>query len=158
MWPKGALGFELWAPLAVSAGPQGKWVFQEALSLSLAGVFHLGVPVEGLFFVGSQLIATSHTGKIGVWNAVTKHWQVGVGSTAWGAVLTEVNPIPLGIPGSLLYWPCLDSRVESSGLVVLFSLRVLVIFERDSWWLGCPRLLCRVALPLPSVMVLCLSP
>ncbi|NXF56580.1 SHKB1 protein, partial [Oceanites oceanicus] len=41
-----------------------------------AGVFHLGVPVEALFFVGNQLIATSHTGKIGVWNAVTKHWQI----------------------------------------------------------------------------------
>ncbi|XP_031462984.1 SH3KBP1-binding protein 1-like, partial [Phasianus colchicus] len=41
------------------------------------GVFHLGVPLEALFFVGNQLIATSHTGKIGVWNAVTKHWQVG---------------------------------------------------------------------------------
>ncbi|NXD18532.1 SHKB1 protein, partial [Nothocercus nigrocapillus] len=40
------------------------------------GVFVLGVPVEALFFVGNQLIATSHTGKIGVWNAVTKHWQV----------------------------------------------------------------------------------
>ncbi|XP_068105600.1 SH3KBP1-binding protein 1 [Hyperolius riggenbachi] len=40
------------------------------------GVFTLGVPAEGLFFVGNQLIATSHTGKIGVWNAVTKHWQI----------------------------------------------------------------------------------
>ncbi|KAG7253304.1 hypothetical protein CRUP_027746 [Coryphaenoides rupestris] len=40
------------------------------------GVFSLNVPVEALFFVGSQLIATSHTGKVGVWNAVTKHWQV----------------------------------------------------------------------------------
>ncbi|KAG7253305.1 hypothetical protein CRUP_027747, partial [Coryphaenoides rupestris] len=39
------------------------------------GVFSLNVPVEALFFVGSQLIATSHTGKVGVWNAVTKHWQ-----------------------------------------------------------------------------------
>jgi hypothetical protein len=34
--------------------------------------------VEALFFVGNQLIATSHTGRIGVWNAVTKHWQVRV--------------------------------------------------------------------------------
>ncbi|XP_073454612.1 SH3KBP1-binding protein 1 [Aquarana catesbeiana] len=40
------------------------------------GVFTLGVPAEALFFVGNQLIATSHTGKIGVWNAVTKHWQI----------------------------------------------------------------------------------
>ncbi|KAG9340533.1 hypothetical protein JZ751_021353, partial [Albula glossodonta] len=38
-------------------------------------VFSLNVPVEALFFVGNQLIATSHTGKVGVWNAVTKHWQ-----------------------------------------------------------------------------------
>ncbi len=46
-------------------------------NLSPAGVFSLNVPVEALFFVGNQLIATSHTGKVGVWNAVTKHWQVG---------------------------------------------------------------------------------
>lgn len=46
--------------------------------LDFAGVFSLNVPVEALFFVGNQLIATSHTGKVGVWNAVTKHWQVGV--------------------------------------------------------------------------------
>lgn len=39
------------------------------------GVFSLNVPTEALFFVGNQLIATSHTGKVGVWNAVTKHWQ-----------------------------------------------------------------------------------
>lgn len=45
-------------------------------SMLPTGVFHLGVPVEALFFVGNQLIATSHTGRIGVWNAVTKHWQV----------------------------------------------------------------------------------
>ncbi|XP_072836455.2 SH3KBP1-binding protein 1 isoform X1 [Pogona vitticeps] len=51
------------------------WAVQPDGNGTEIGVFHLGVPVEGLFFVGSQLIATSHTGKIGVWNAVTKHWQ-----------------------------------------------------------------------------------
>ncbi|XP_066494701.1 SH3KBP1-binding protein 1 [Tiliqua scincoides] len=51
------------------------WALQPDGNGTEIGVFHLGVPVEGLFFVGSQLIATSHTGKIGVWNAVTKHWQ-----------------------------------------------------------------------------------
>lgn len=40
------------------------------------GVFSLNVPAEALFFVGNQLIATSNTGRVGVWNAVTKHWQV----------------------------------------------------------------------------------
>ncbi|NXC78637.1 SHKB1 protein, partial [Anhinga anhinga] len=49
---------------------------------SMVRVFHLGVPVEALFFVGNQLIATSHTGKIGVWNAVTKHWQVSAAAAA----------------------------------------------------------------------------
>uniref|UniRef100_A0A8C8VQV2 SH3KBP1 binding protein 1 n=1 Tax=Pelusios castaneus TaxID=367368 RepID=A0A8C8VQV2_9SAUR len=57
------------------------WALQADGNGSEIGVFHLGVPVEALFFVGSQLIATSHTGKIGVWNAVTKHWQV---SGTWG--------------------------------------------------------------------------
>ncbi|XP_074872718.1 SH3KBP1-binding protein 1 isoform X2 [Carettochelys insculpta] len=52
------------------------WALTADGSGSEIGVFHLGVPVEALFFVGSQLIATSHTGKIGVWNAVTKHWQI----------------------------------------------------------------------------------
>ncbi|KAM6038258.1 SH3KBP1-binding protein 1 [Chlamydotis macqueenii] len=52
------------------------WALQADGSGSEIGVFHLGVPVEALFFVGNQLIATSHTGKIGVWNAVTKHWQI----------------------------------------------------------------------------------
>ncbi|XP_007433850.1 SH3KBP1-binding protein 1 isoform X2 [Python bivittatus] len=51
------------------------WALQPDGNGTEIGVFRLGVPVEGLFFVGSQLIATSHTGKIGVWNAVTKHWQ-----------------------------------------------------------------------------------
>ncbi|NWY08205.1 SHKB1 protein, partial [Nothoprocta ornata] len=52
------------------------WALQADGNGSEIGVFVLGVPVEALFFVGNQLIATSHTGKIGVWNAVTKHWQV----------------------------------------------------------------------------------
>ena len=41
-----------------------------------AGTFDLGVHVDSLFFIGSQLVATSHTGKVGVWHAVTQHWQV----------------------------------------------------------------------------------
>ncbi|NXV91584.1 SHKB1 protein, partial [Calonectris borealis] len=58
------------------------WALQADGNGSEIGVFHLGVPVEALFFVGNQLIATSHTGKIGVWNAVTKHWQVSAGAAA----------------------------------------------------------------------------
>ncbi|XP_067831113.1 SH3KBP1-binding protein 1 [Heptranchias perlo] len=52
------------------------WAIHEGGNGNEIGVFNLGVPVEALFFVGNQLIATSHTGKVGVWNAVTKHWQI----------------------------------------------------------------------------------
>ncbi|OXB82804.1 UNVERIFIED_CONTAM: hypothetical protein H355_000502, partial [Colinus virginianus] len=52
------------------------WALRADGNGSEIGVFHLGVPLEALFFVGNQLIATSHSGKIGVWNAVTKHWQI----------------------------------------------------------------------------------
>uniref|UniRef100_A0A8C6NPQ3 BTB/POZ domain-containing protein KCTD3 n=1 Tax=Nothobranchius furzeri TaxID=105023 RepID=A0A8C6NPQ3_NOTFU len=52
------------------------WSIQDGGSGNEIGVFNLGVPVDDLFFIGSQLVATSHTGKVGVWNAVTQHWQV----------------------------------------------------------------------------------
>lgn len=38
--------------------------------------------------MGNQLIATSHTGRIGVWNAVTKHWQVRVLAVPFPGVQT----------------------------------------------------------------------
>lgn len=40
------------------------------------GTFNLNVRVEYLFFIGSQLVALSPTGKIGVWHAMTQHWQI----------------------------------------------------------------------------------
>uniref|UniRef100_A0A3Q3VLB4 BTB/POZ domain-containing protein KCTD3 n=1 Tax=Mola mola TaxID=94237 RepID=A0A3Q3VLB4_MOLML len=52
------------------------WSIQDGGGGSEIGVFSLGVPVDDLFFIGNQLVATSHTGKVGVWNAVTQHWQV----------------------------------------------------------------------------------
>ncbi|XP_076012143.1 BTB/POZ domain-containing protein KCTD3 [Genypterus blacodes] len=52
------------------------WSIQDGGSGNEIGVFNLGVPVDDLFFIGNQLVATSQTGKVGVWNAVTQHWQV----------------------------------------------------------------------------------
>ncbi|EDO48579.1 predicted protein [Nematostella vectensis] len=40
------------------------------------GTFDLTVPVDTLFFIGSQLVGTSHTGKVGVWNSMSQHWQI----------------------------------------------------------------------------------
>lgn len=57
-----------------------------------SGVFSLGVPVDDLFFIGNQLVATSHTGKVGVWNAVTQHWQVG-GLVAWCAFVATFHHV-----------------------------------------------------------------
>lgn len=39
------------------------------------GIFNLHVKVEYLFFIGSQLVALSPSGKLGVWHAMTQHWQ-----------------------------------------------------------------------------------
>ncbi|XP_070805375.1 SH3KBP1-binding protein 1 isoform X2 [Pituophis catenifer annectens] len=69
------------------------WALQPDGNGSEIGVFCLGVPLEGLFFVGSQLIATSHTGKIGVWNAVTKHWQISEAVSS-GSLIFLSSPVP----------------------------------------------------------------
>ncbi|CAG7835898.1 unnamed protein product [Allacma fusca] len=37
------------------------------------GRFSLPVPVEYLFFIGTQLVALSQSGKIGVWHSMTQH-------------------------------------------------------------------------------------
>uniref|UniRef100_A0A9L0SN54 SH3KBP1 binding protein 1 n=1 Tax=Equus caballus TaxID=9796 RepID=A0A9L0SN54_HORSE len=77
------------------------WALQAEGGGSEIGVFHLGVTVEALFFVGNQLIATSHTGRIGVWNAVTKHWQV-----------QEVQPITsYDAAGSFLLLGCNNGSI-----------------------------------------------
>jgi hypothetical protein len=50
--------------------------FKGHVTFSLPGTFNLHVRVEYLFFIGSQLVALSPTGKIGVWHAMTQHWQI----------------------------------------------------------------------------------
>ena len=34
------------------------------------------IPVDGLFFIGMQLVSISNTGKVAVWQSVQKHWQL----------------------------------------------------------------------------------
>ncbi|KAL4237686.1 BTB/POZ domain-containing protein kctd3 [Mactra antiquata] len=40
------------------------------------GVFNLNVSVDCLFFIGSQLVALSKLGKVGVWHSMTHNWQI----------------------------------------------------------------------------------
>ncbi|KAK9497590.1 hypothetical protein O3M35_004289 [Rhynocoris fuscipes] len=63
--------------LAVSYSTQIRlWGMKEHGIRVNIGTFNLGVRVEYLFFIGSQLVALSPTGKIGVWHAMSQHWQI----------------------------------------------------------------------------------
>lgn len=64
--------------LAIACGSHIRlWsVTEEAGVRCDVGAFNLHVPVDHLFFIGSQLVALSHTGKVGVWHSMTQHWQI----------------------------------------------------------------------------------
>ncbi|PNF23019.1 hypothetical protein B7P43_G09820 [Cryptotermes secundus] len=63
--------------VAISYGSQVRlWGVSEDGTRTNIGTFNLHVRVEYLFFIGSQLVALSPTGKIGVWHAMTQHWQI----------------------------------------------------------------------------------
>lgn len=63
--------------VAISYGNQIRlWGITEHGARTNIGTFNLHVRVEYLFFIGSQLVALSPTGKIGVWHAMTHHWQI----------------------------------------------------------------------------------
>lgn len=62
--------------VAISYGSQIRlWGIDDGGLKTEIGTFALNVRVEYLFFIGSQLVALSSSGKIGVWHAMTTHWQ-----------------------------------------------------------------------------------
>ncbi|XP_057669542.1 BTB/POZ domain-containing protein KCTD3 [Diorhabda carinulata] len=62
--------------VAISYGSQVRlWGISDTGSHTNIGTFNLCVRVEYLFFIGSQLVALSPSGKLGVWHAMTQHWQ-----------------------------------------------------------------------------------
>ncbi|XP_022921061.1 BTB/POZ domain-containing protein KCTD3 [Onthophagus taurus] len=62
--------------VAISYGSQVRlWGVSEDGNKTNVGTFNLHVRVEYLFFIGSQLVALSPSGKLGVWHAMTQHWQ-----------------------------------------------------------------------------------
>lgn len=50
-------------------------VFEDGTMMK-KGNFSLGVPIDKLFFVGSQMVALSKLGKVGIWHSMTQNWQV----------------------------------------------------------------------------------
>lgn len=51
------------------------WIITDETNNHLIGNFNLNSIVDNLFFIGSQLVATSSIGKIGVWNSLSQLWQ-----------------------------------------------------------------------------------
>jgi hypothetical protein len=51
------------------------WLVNDENNTNLLGNFSLNSVVDHLFFVDSQLVATSNIGKIGAWNSMTQTWQ-----------------------------------------------------------------------------------
>ncbi|KAK6630971.1 hypothetical protein RUM44_003143 [Polyplax serrata] len=63
--------------VAISCGSQVHlWGINDKGDQTNVGTFNLNVRVEYLFFIGSQLVALSFCGKIGVWHSMTHHWQI----------------------------------------------------------------------------------
>ncbi|XP_043241119.1 BTB/POZ domain-containing protein KCTD3-like [Amphibalanus amphitrite] len=74
--PTGSVADASTKMLGISCGASVHlWRISEDGSKSDVGQFSLGVPVEHLFFIGPQLVALSSAGRIGVWHAMTHHWQ-----------------------------------------------------------------------------------
>lgn len=67
---------KLCALLAIALDTMVKlWLVNDESSTVLIGNFCLNAPCDNLFFIGSQLVATSSIGKIGVWNSLSQLWQ-----------------------------------------------------------------------------------
>ncbi|KAL3874699.1 hypothetical protein ACJMK2_037674 [Sinanodonta woodiana] len=52
------------------------WSVRDEDNSKEIGLFNLNVSVDSLFFIGSQLVALSKLGKVGVWHAMTQNWQI----------------------------------------------------------------------------------
>jgi len=62
--------------IAVATGSNIRLMgYSEEGTKTEVGNFSLHVTVDQLFFIGSQLVALSPTGRIGVWNSLAQHWQ-----------------------------------------------------------------------------------
>ncbi|KAE9411932.1 hypothetical protein Angca_007974, partial [Angiostrongylus cantonensis] len=51
------------------------WALEDDSTMKI-GTFSLSVNVDNLFFIGSQMVALSRTGKVGIWHSMTHNWQV----------------------------------------------------------------------------------
>ncbi|CAI4224763.1 unnamed protein product [Auanema sp. JU1783] len=71
----GAQSNEKMLAIALANGTIHLWSISEEENRK-KGSFTLGVQVDKLFFIGSQMVALSRSGKVGIWQSVTQNWQV----------------------------------------------------------------------------------
>ncbi|CAB4008289.1 BTB POZ domain-containing KCTD3 isoform X1 [Paramuricea clavata] len=66
-----------WGDKLVAASSGSKFQLWNCTQGTAIGKFDLGIQIDALFFVGSQVVAISYTGKVGIWNSrMPRHWQV----------------------------------------------------------------------------------
>lgn len=51
------------------------WNVVDASIHTLLGTFAFGGPIDNLFFINSQLVATGDERKVGVWHSLSQQWQ-----------------------------------------------------------------------------------
>ncbi|KAF5308188.1 hypothetical protein FQR65_LT06368 [Abscondita terminalis] len=110
--------------VAISYGTQVRlWGISEDGTRTNVGTFNLSVKVEYLFFIGSQLVALSPSGKLGVWHAMTQHWQT-----------QDVVPITsFDTAGSFLLLGCNNGCICYIGLAYLDPMPVQIIKAHHNW-------------------------
>jgi len=80
------------------------------------GKFTLPVPIEFLFFIGTQLVALSQMGKIGVWHSMTQH-----------VLVQDIVPImSFDTAGSFLLLGCTSGAISYIGMILIIRIRVNV--------------------------------
>lgn len=66
-----------WGDKLVAASSGRRFHLWNCTQSSEIGEFDLGIQIDALFFIGSQVVAISYTGKVGIWNSrMPRHWQV----------------------------------------------------------------------------------
>jgi hypothetical protein len=51
------------------------WNIVDASIHTIIGTFAFGGPIDNLFFINSQLVATGDERKVGVWHSLSQQWQ-----------------------------------------------------------------------------------
>ncbi len=81
------------------------FILNALTTFTIPATLDMKLLVDGLFFIGMQLVAVSNTGKVAVWQSVQRHWQ-----------LQDVEPIcSYDAAGSFLLLGCTNGCIYYIG-------------------------------------------